>query len=179
MAKTISGLIKKYFDDHPNQDVPHDDVVDYVFKYFPKARDPWRAVRKLYEEGYLVQVKKGVHRRIPGYQGDSSDAPFPLRVKQAIFKKDEYRCVVCGNGKHNGYAIHADHIRPKSKGGKSIIENGQTLCSEHNIMKKNYGVTDFLRSFSKKMIKRAKDLGDKRVEKFFKEILAVVKKYDF
>lgn len=48
MAKTISGLIKDYFDKHSNKDISHDEVVDYIFKSFPKARDPWRAVRKLY-----------------------------------------------------------------------------------------------------------------------------------
>ena len=179
MAKTISGLIKKYFDKHPNQDVPHDDVVDYVFKYFPKARDPWRAVRILYEKGYLIKVSKGVYRRIPGYKGDSSGAPFSSKIKEAIFKKDKYRCVICGNGRYNGYEIHADHIVPRSKGGKSTVDNGQTLCSKHNMMKKNHGETDFLRSFSEKMIKRAKKLKDKEVEKFFKEILVVINKYDF
>lgn len=179
MKQTISGLIKGYFDKHPNQNIPHDDVVDYVFKYFPKARDPWRGVRKLYEEGYLIKVGKGVYRRIPGYKGDPSDAPFPTSVKKAIFKRDKYRCVVCGNGRHNGYEIHADHITPRSKGGKSIVDNGQTLCSEHNLMKKNYGVTDFLRSFSEKMIRRARKLNDKKVEKFFEEILTVIKKYNF
>jgi len=179
MAQTISGLIKSYFEKHPNKDIPHDDVVDHIFKFFPKARDPWRAVRKLYEEGYLIQVSKGVYRRVPGYKGNSLEDPFPQEVKEAIFKKDDYRCVVCGNGKHNGYAIHADHITPRSKGGKSTVENGQTLCSEHNMMKKNYGVTDFLRSFSKKMIKRAQELNDKKVESFFKEILAIIEKYNF
>lgn len=179
MRLTISGLIRKYFDEHPNQDVPHDDVVDYVFKYFPKARDPWRGIRKLYEEGYLIQVRKGVYRRTPGYKGDSSETPFSTKAKEAIFKKDKYRCVVCGNGKHNGYEIHADHVTPRSKGGKSVVDNGQTLCSEHNLMKKNYGVTDFLKSFSEKMIKRARKLKDKKVEKFFKEILMVIEKYDF
>lgn len=179
MAQTVSGLIKGYFEKHPNKDIPHDDVVDYVFKSFPKARDPWRAVRKLYEEGYLVQVGKGVYRRVPGYKGSSSEVPFPAEVKKAIFERDNYRCVVCQNGRHNGYEIHADHITPRSKGGKSIVENGQTLCSEHNMMKKNYGVTDFLRSFSEKMIERAKELNDKRVERLFREILAVVDKYNF
>ena len=80
MNKTISGLIKEYFDRYPNKDLPHDDVVDYVFKSFPKARDPWRAVRKLYEEGYLIQVGKGVYRRVPGYRGNSSEDPFPSAV---------------------------------------------------------------------------------------------------
>lgn len=179
MKKTISGLIKEYFNKNSNKDIPHDDVVDYVFKYFPKARDPWRAVRKLYEEGYLIQVRKGIYHRVPGYKGSSSDDPFPPDIKEAIFRKDNYRCEVCGNGRHNGYEIHADHITPRSKGGKSTVENGQTLCSEHNMMKKNYGVTDFLRSFSEKMIQRAQELKDTRVENFFKEIIALIDKYNF
>jgi 5-methylcytosine-specific restriction endonuclease McrA len=179
MAKTIGGLIKKYFDNHPNQDVPHDDVVDYVFRYFPKARDPWRTIRKLYEEGYLIQVRKGIYRREPGYKGAVLEEGFPRDIKEAIFKRDNYRCVVCGNGRYNGYEIHADHITPRSKGGKSIVENGQTLCSEHNMMKKNYGVTDFLKSFSEKMIKRAQELNDTKVEKFFREILTLIEKYNF
>lgn len=179
MARTISDLIKDYFDNHQNQDIPHDDVVDYVFKFFPKARDPWRGVRKLYEEGYLIQVSKGIYRRVPGYKGDSSGGPFPPEVKEAIFKRDNYRCVVCSNGRHNRYEIHADHITPRSKGGKSTVENGQTLCSEHNMMKKNYGVTDFLRSFSEKMIERAQELNDKKVENFFREVIALIEKYNF
>lgn len=179
MAKTISGLIKSYFEKHPNKNIPHDDVVDYIFKFFPKARDPWRAVRKLYEEGYLIQVRKGIYRREPGYKGTVSEEPFPSEIKEAIFKRDKYRCVVCGNGRYNGYEIHADHITPRSKGGKSTVENGQTLCSEHNLMKKNYGVTDFLKSFSLKMIERAKELGDRRVEQFFRDVLALIEKYNF
>jgi len=55
MTKTISGLIKNYFNRHPNTDIPHDDVVDYIFKSFPKARDPWRSVRNLYERGGEVK----------------------------------------------------------------------------------------------------------------------------
>lgn len=179
MKKTISSLIKDYFNKHSNRDIPHDDVVDFVFKYFPKARDPWRSVRKLYEEGYLIQVKKGVYRRIPGYKGISSDDPFPSEVKNAIFERDDYRCVVCNSGRHNGYEIHADHIKPRSKGGMSSVENGQTLCSEHNMLKKNYGVSDFLRKFSHKMIKRAQELNDKKVEDFFNELLQLIEKYNF
>ncbi|NQU83743.1 MAG: HNH endonuclease, partial [Parcubacteria group bacterium] len=154
-------------------------VVDYVFKYFPKARDPWRSVRSLYEKGYLIKVSKGVYRRTPGYKGDSSGDPFSAKTKKAIFKTDQYRCIICGNGRHNGYEIHADHITPRSKGGESIVDNGQTLCGKHNIMKKNYGVTNFLKSFSEKMIKRAKKLKDKKTEMFFKEILVVISKHGF
>ena len=173
---TVTYHIKKFFEEHPNEEIEHGKVVDYVFKFIPKARDPWRAIRKLYQEGWLIQVRKGVYKRIPNYQGHHVLAPFPLDVKEQIFKRDNYRCVVCGNGKHNRYEIHADHIIPQAKGGTSTLKNGQTLCSEHNLMKKRYGVIDFLGKYCKIMIERAKNYSDKRTEKMFNEILEILKK---
>jgi hypothetical protein len=176
--KTVTDYIKEFFELHPNEEIKHDKVVDYVFKFIPKARDPWRAIRKLYQEGWLIQVRKGVYKRIPGYKGHNVLAPFPPEVKEAIFKRDNYRCVVCGNGLHNGYEICADHITPQAKGGKSTLENGQTLCSEYNLMKKRYGVIDFLKKYCEKTIERAKQYEDSKTEKMFKEILGVLKKYE-
>ena len=177
MSETVTDYIKEYFEKHPNEDIEHGDVVDYVFKHIPKARDPWRAIRKLYQEGWLIQVEKGVYKRVPGYKGHHVLTPFPPAVKEAIFKRDNYRCVVCGNGKHNGYEICADHIKPQAKGGESTLENGQTLCSEHNLMKKRYGTTDFLKKYGKTMLERAEKYNDKKTEAFFKEILEVIEKH--
>jgi hypothetical protein len=175
-GRTIAEILKEFFDNNPNREITQSEAVDHVFKFVPKARDPWRAVRILHEEGYLIQVRKGVYMRIPGYKGDSGDDPFPPEVKEAIFKRDNYRCAVCGNGRHNGYEIHADHIQPRSKGGKSTLENGQTLCSEHNMLKKNYGTTDFLNKYCEKMLARAKQLGDRKTEAMFEGLLKVIKK---
>ena len=50
MDKTVTDYIKEYFEKNLNQEIEHGRVVDYVFKYVPKARDPWRAIRKLYQE---------------------------------------------------------------------------------------------------------------------------------
>lgn len=174
---TVTYYIKEFFEKHQNEEIEHGKVVDYVFKFIPKARDPWRAIRKLYQEGWLIQVRKGVYKRITGYQGHHVLAPFPLEIKEQIFKRDNYRCVVCGHGKHEGYEIHADHIIPQAKGGASTLENGQTLCSEHNLMKKRYGVINFLGKYCKTMIERAKSYGDKKTEKMFNEILSILKKY--
>src|SRR3989344_9287762 len=175
--KSVNDYIKEYFEAHLKQDIEHDKVVDYVFKFIPKARDPWRAIRMLYQKGWLIQVKKGVYRRNPNYKGQDVTALFSKEVREQIFKKDNYRCVVCGNGRHNGYEIHADHIKPQAKGGTSSLENGQTLCSEHNLMKKGYGVIEFLGKYCRSMIERAIQYKDAITEKMFREILAVLKRY--
>jgi len=177
MPKTVTEYIKAFFEKHQNEEIEHGRVVDYVFKFVPKARDPWRAIRKLYQEGWLIQVRKGVYKRVPGYKGHNVLAPFSKEVKDQIFERDNYRCVVCENGKHNSYEIHADHITPQAKGGKSTLENGQTLCSEHNLMKKRYGVIEFLGEYCKKMMKRANQYNDERTESMFKEILEILRKY--
>ena len=75
--KSVSDYIKEYFEAHPNQGIEHGQVVDYVFKHIPKARDPWRSIRKLYQEGWLIKVRKGIYKRIPGYSGKNILAHFP------------------------------------------------------------------------------------------------------
>ncbi len=45
-------------------------------------------------------------------------------------------------------------------------------------MKKRYGTTDFLTKYSKTMLEFAIKYEDKKTEKFFKEILEVIKKHN-
>ncbi len=59
MAKTINELILEYFVNHPNKELKHGPVVDWVTEQWLKEqdkppRDPWRAIRKLYQEGKLI-----------------------------------------------------------------------------------------------------------------------------
>ncbi len=48
-----------------------------------------------------------------------------------------FRCVKCGRSPATeaGVALHIDHISPWAKGGETIMENLQTLCSECNLGK--------------------------------------------
>lgn len=140
-ATTISGLVFEYFTNHPNEDLEHGPVVDWVTQEWLKThstppRDIWRTVRGLHERGVLIQVKKGVYKYDPDAAVERELQDFTLEQKEAIFKRDNYRCVVCGLGRADGVEIHVDHIVPKSSGGKAEVENGQTLCSTHNFRKK-------------------------------------------
>ncbi|WP_235894749.1 HNH endonuclease [Candidatus Thermokryptus mobilis] len=172
----------EYFFKHPKEDLPHGPVVDYVEEkykelYKKKPRDTWRQIRKLYQQGLLIKVKKGVYRYDPDLAQYRELHEFPSDVKEQIFKRDNYRCVVCGRGREDGVEIHADHKVPIQNGGTNTVDNGQTLCSEHNYLKKTYSQTEFGKRFIIRLYEEAKVKGDKRMEKFCKEILDVYDKY--
>jgi 5-methylcytosine-specific restriction endonuclease McrA len=56
-----------------------------------------------------------------------------------VLKRDNFKCVACGRSpaKDPNVELHVDHIKPWSKGGETIFENLQTLCSVCNIGKSN------------------------------------------
>lgn len=153
-TKTIRQLVQEYFEAHPNKDLPHGDVVDWVTEQWiaqqmamnvekpTPPRDPWRAIRKLHEEGWLIKVRKGVYRYDPGNAGNTELNDFTPEQKRQILERDGYRCVVCGRGIQDGVELHVDHIKPRHLGGKSEIENGQTLCAPCNLRKKIYKQTE-------------------------------------
>ncbi len=81
----------------------------------------------LAEEKLLINYKPEENRGIP----------LGLRLK--ILDRDNFRCKLCGRSPATelGVQLHIDHIIPFSKGGKSILENLQTLCMDCNLGKSN------------------------------------------
>lgn len=62
---------------------------------------------------------------------------FRLRFK--VLVRDNFKCCACGASpaKDPSVELHVDHIVPYSKGGETVIENLQTLCSKCNLGKSN------------------------------------------
>lgn len=183
MSKTISELLKEYFMANPNKDINHGPAVDWVTEIWLKSnptppRDPWRAIRQLHQEGFLIKVAKGIYRYDPRHviQRDLED--FTSQQKEFIFARDNYKCVICGLGKNDGVEIHADHIKPKDLGGKAEIENGQTLCAMHNFRKKNYKQTESGKRMFILLYGQAKKLGDIETMNFCKEILETYEQHN-
>lgn len=183
MGKTVSDLVMEYFQAHPKQDMTHGPVVDWVEEQYlklhgKKPRDTWRAIRRLYQEGRLIKVKKGVYRFDPDYVRDISLLDFPPDVKEKIFQRDNYRCVVCGLGRKEGVEICADHMVPLDKGGTNTIENGQTLCTQHNLIKKNYSQTEAGKRYFIKMYEEAVKKRDGKMIKFCKAVFDAYNKHE-
>jgi len=57
-----------------------------------------------------------------------------LRIRFIVMKRDKFKCKKCGRSPatHRNVMLEVDHIIPYSKGGETIIENLQTLCSQCN-----------------------------------------------
>jgi len=181
--KSISDLIIEYFKKHPNEEMQHAPVVDwveakYLKLYKKKPRDTWRGIRKLHQEGFLIKVKKGIYKYDPKYVHKRELEDFTPEQKKQIFEKDGYKCVVCGLGVKEGLEIQADHIVPKDKGGKATADNGQTLCSIHNFRKKNFGQTESGKKMFIRLWEAAQKIGDEKMKIFCETVLLDYEKFD-
>ena len=62
-----------------------------------------------------------------------------LRLRFKVLARDHFKCCICGASpaKDSSVELHVDHITPWSKGGETVLDNLQTLCSKCNLGKSN------------------------------------------
>ena len=183
MTKKQSQLdiVKEYFQKNPNRDISHPEVVDWVVSEWKKRtgevfRDPDRAIRMLSQRGFLIKITKGVYKYDPSFITHKTLEEFTPEQKKIILDRDNFRCVICGKGKLDGVELHVDHIKPKDLGGQAIIENGQTLCAQHNYIKKNYRQTETGKKMFIRLYELAKSINDTEMLSFCIQILDVFEK---
>ena len=56
-------------------------------------------------------------------------------LRYDVLKRDNFKCCVCGYGSLDNVKLHVDHIIPVSRGGKTKLDNLQTLCDRCNLGK--------------------------------------------
>lgn len=80
--------------------------------------------------------------KVISYKSENSrNIALGLRLK--VLSRDNFRCVFCGKSPATdlGTKLHIDHILAFSKGGKSVLENLQTLCENCNLGKSDGDIT--------------------------------------
>lgn len=135
-------------------------VIDWVQATFPKYRkemkglawgllyntngerrdlDPSQLEEKVKHlmEDEDVTNKAGIYvYLLTGEERKLSIRAFDERMKREAYERQDGICSMCG--KHFAYEeMHADHITPWSKGGKTIAENCRMLCADCNRRKTN------------------------------------------
>jgi len=175
-------VLKEFFLKNPKKSIHHAESVAWCIKEYQDRAgkvfaDPDRGIRKLHQNGFLIKESKGVYRYDPDFVKNRKLEDFTPEVKKQIFERDGYKCVICGKGREDGMEIQADHILPKDKGGRAIFENGQTLCSKHNFLKKNFSQTEFAKRVFIKLYEVAKNKKDKEMKSFSEKVLNLFEKY--
>ena len=115
---------------HYNQSFFEMECLDCGYKYMANGCDVW--LRKC----PVCQLSKKTKREsINSFSNNSRKISDKLRYQ--ILKRDNFKCCSCGASpaKDSSVELHIDHIIPWSKGGQTVAENLQTLCSKCNLGK--------------------------------------------
>lgn len=186
MAKkyiTQLDLLMEFYRKNPGRDISHPEIVDWATSEWEERtgkvfRDPDRGIRLLHQHGYLIKVKKGVYRYNPAEAQQRELENFSVAQKAEILKRDDYKCVMCGRGKKEGVDLHVDHIKPRDVGGKATVENGQTLCAQHNFIKKNLKQTEAGKKMFIRLYELAKKENNEMLQDFCTQILQTYEDHD-
>jgi len=178
---TQADIIMEFFHKNPNRNIRHPEIVDWATTEYQRRtgkvfRDPDRQIRQLHQNGVLIKISKGIYKYDPDSVEVRELEEFTEEQKRRILERDGFRCVICGRGVQDGIELQVDHIKPKDKGGKATIENGQTLCAMHNFRKKNYKQTETGKKMFIRLYESAKAIGDNETMNFCTQILEVFEK---
>ena len=164
MQVTGDASIEEYMSKHKEQHTAQElwsyfrSVIEWVEAIFPKYRSqmkgqPWGEYYNAHHErtdldpfaleeritALLadpdVSKKKGVYEYVlTGDERCLNIRQFDERTKLEAYERQRGRCAICGKHFEIG-EMHGDHIVPWSKGGKTVPENCQMLCTTCNIKK--------------------------------------------
>lgn len=66
-----------------------------------------------------------------------------LRLRFLVLQRDNFKCCKCGASPATNpdIVLHVDHKKPWSKGGETVMDNLQTLCSKCNLGKSDLDIS--------------------------------------
>ncbi len=183
-SKSQLSYIKDFFLENPNINHRTTDIKKIIENKFlnetgRRFEDCDRGIRSLFQRGWLIKISKGIYKYDPNFKGDNTAShDFTALQKKQILERDRYKCVVCRFGKKEGADLQIDHILPRAQNGKSIISNGQTLCSRCNFLKKKMKMNSLGKKIFENLLKVSKKNNDKYMSKIANEFLDLYKKYN-
>lgn len=115
---------------------------EYILNVPSLTKDQRNKLILLCEQKISNYIKtKGGDRKLWLYRMKSSSY-IPGTIRYEILKRAKGKCELCGIS-NKVKALQVDHIIPRNKGGKSLLENYQALCYTCNSQKMDKDNTDF------------------------------------
>ena len=117
--------------DDPIVDFARDGLIDVGF---PRATVSRKAIRLHLERSNACgEVYAALDEALAEFNTTGTKrATLAPKLRFQIFRRDDYRCKICGISAVEGARLEIDHIEPVAKGGLDHIENLQTLCMKCN-----------------------------------------------
>jgi len=122
-----------------NKGQPWSDKTKEKISASKKGRSPWnkgmswpKETKKKISRSKLVDSISSK----PYYKRES----ITPRLRYLVFKRDNYRCKICGRSQEDGVILEVDHLDPNSKGGPYTLENLKTLCRDCNRGRSNLDI---------------------------------------
>jgi len=113
-----------------------DDCDPEIVAYHEKISHSTDAYDSLeFRNAYL---SRKLFEKIIDLETKDNQREFDQNQRRAIFRRDKGICqlkIKCNGKKCEWDNWHADHIKPWSKGGRTIVSNGQVACPECNLAK--------------------------------------------
>lgn len=58
-------------------------------------------------------------------------------LRSTVLERDGFACVYCGSAASEEFPLHCDHVLPRSRGGKSTLDNLVAACINCNCSKRD------------------------------------------
>jgi ribosomal protein L37AE/L43A len=99
---------------------------------YKKAKDIYNEQKR--KNHFCIKCDEKLPYRKTKYCLNCGEKIRKLTLRFKVLMRDNFTCRYCGRKAPN-VVLHTDHILPKSKGGKTIMENLTTACEDCNIGK--------------------------------------------
>jgi 5-methylcytosine-specific restriction endonuclease McrA len=135
-----------------------------------KGNDVPRVIRSLRQEGWAIEVRGDGYNRLTSFKkgpGRGLRKPISEKIRYQVLERDGHRCKSCGRSPEDNVKLQIDHVIPVDWGGKTEIDNLETLCEECNRGKKNWIPTVSVDVMQKIMLKQTVE---ERIEALFESL---------
>jgi 5-methylcytosine-specific restriction endonuclease McrA len=163
MAKSAKQIILEYYQSHLGEWIHNQ-----TFREITGANDIPRTIRDLRQRGWQIKVRgDGYTRLVSSEKGEPKGERDAIseRHRFEVLQRDGFSCRACGRSpERDGIVLQVDHILPVDWGGKTELDNLQSLCEECNRGKKAW-----VASHSSQVMKEVAGLAtvEQRIEALF------------
>ncbi len=109
----------------------------YEYRFGSWRRALERFVEYVNSEGVTIAKESSVKQR--AIEKHKTKRTPSWRLTFIVMRRDGFKCKICGRSPATdpSVTLNVDHIKPWSKGGETVPDNLQTLCSKCNVGKSN------------------------------------------